>query len=275
MVCFRLRRGARLVARVSALLLTIALPAGAQQTDEPQIGQAGKDVIWVPTPPELIETMFTLAGITRHDYVVDLGSGDGRVVIAAARRGARSLGVEYDPVLVRRSREAAALAGVAGRARFVQGDMYKARVPQATALALFLLPTNLAKLRDQFLALRPGTRIVINTFGIPGWRHDAEASLDVCDPWCSAKLWIVPAQVAGVWHTSEGTLTLTQHFQDLSGILATPQGYLPLTEGHLAGTQVSFDIGARHVVASVGGGTMTGTAETAGRPTPWHAHRRP
>lgn len=266
-------RTAPLAVALVVVTLACILPARAQQPEEPRIGQPGKDVIWVPTPPELIEAMFSLADITSRDYVVDLGSGDGRVVIAAARRGARALGVEYDPLLVLRSREAAARAGLSARARFVRGDMYTARVPQATALALFLLPTNLAKLRDGFLSLRPGTRIVINTFGIPGWRHDAEVTLQVCDPWCSAKLWIVPARVEGEWRTPDGVLTLTQQFQDASGVLATSRGYLPLTDGHLAGRTLSFRIGARRFTGTVQGNTITGTTESAGQSTPWLARR--
>ncbi len=255
------------------LLVATVRPTHAQPPQEPQIGQPGKDVIWVPTPPELIDKMFDLAGVTAKDYVVDLGSGDGRVVIAAATRGANALGVEYDAVLVDRSREAAKAASLAGRARFVQGDMYKADFSRATVLALFLLPTNLGKLRDQFLALKPGTRIVINTFGIPDWTHDEEAWLDTCDPWCSAKLWIVPARVAGTWNTPEGTLTLMQTFQRISGSLVTPAGETTLSEAILRGDHIRFRAGERTVTGTVRGTRIEGTLAAGGRATRWRATR--
>ncbi|MEQ1897792.1 MAG: class I SAM-dependent methyltransferase [Vicinamibacterales bacterium] len=255
------------------LLLGAVSLTHAHAPQEPQIGQPGKDVIWVPTPPELIDAMFDLAGVTRKDYVVDLGSGDGRVVIAAARRGAKALGVEYDAVLVERSREAAKAAGVGSRATFLQGDMYTAEFSRATVLALFLLPTNLGKLRDQFLALTPGTRIVINTFGIPDWRHDKEVSLDVCDPWCSAKLWIVPARVAGTWKTPEGVLTLTQSFQQITGSLTTPAGNTRLSEALLRGDQIRFRAGDRTVTGTIRGTRIEGTLAIGGRATRWRATR--
>lgn len=256
------------------LLLVAVHPTQAQAPQEPQIGQPGKDVIWVPTPPGLVDMMFDLAGVTSKDFVVDLGSGDGRVVIAAARRGAKALGVEYDAVLVERSREAAKAAGVAGRARFVQGDMHKAAFSRATVLALFLLPTNLVKLRDQFMALTPGTRIVINTFGIPDWPHDEEMWLDICDPWCSAKLWIVPARVTGTWTTPEGTLTLVQSFQRISGTLATPVGETPLSEAMLRGDHIRFRAGARTLTGTVRGSRIEGTLAVGGRAMRWRATRQ-
>ena len=264
-------------ARLAAIILAVVIASARTlaQGDAPQIGQKGKDVIWVPTPPELVEAMLDLARVTPRDVVVDLGSGDGRMVIAAARRGARAIGVEYDPLLVRTSREAAARAGVARLARFRQGDMYAARFPDATALALFLLPTNLARLRETFLSLTPGTRIVINTFDIPGWGHDDAVTLDVCDPWCTAKLWVVPARVDGVWRTAEGDLTLVQRFQHVSGSLATATGHLPLTNGRLDGAALTFEIGARRFAATVTNGRMRGHIATGGHRVTWAATRAP
>ena len=139
---------------------------------EPKVGQAGKDVVWVPSPESTVEKMLDVAKVTPQDFVVDLGSGDGRNVIAAAKRGARALGVEYNPDMVELSKRNAAKAGVSEKASFVQGDMYAAEFSQATVLALFLLPDNLTKLRDKFAALKPGTRIVANTFGIEDWTAD-------------------------------------------------------------------------------------------------------
>jgi SAM-dependent methyltransferase len=138
----------------------------------PVEGQRGKDAVWVPTPPALVEAMLDMAEVGPGDRVVDLGSGDGRIVIAAARRGAQALGVEYDARLVAVARERAADGGVAGRAGFVCGDLYEADISDATVIALFLLPDVLLKLRPRLLTLAPGTRIVTNRFGIDGWTAD-------------------------------------------------------------------------------------------------------
>jgi SAM-dependent methyltransferase len=181
-------------------LLIIAVLVGAAhaappsaEADEPYVGQPGKDVIWVPTPASLVEKMLDMAAVTAKDYVMDLGSGDGRNIIAAAKRGARALGVEYDPKLVELSRRRAAAEGVADRARFVQGDMFEADISQATVLALFLLPDNLEQLKPKFERLRPGTRIVTNGYQISGWEA-AEVGVagGDCAPWCTAYLYVVP-----------------------------------------------------------------------------------
>jgi SAM-dependent methyltransferase len=140
---------------------------------EPVEGQRGKDIVWVATPPALVEKMLDVAQVTADDYVIDLGSGDGRIVIAAAQRGARALGVEYDAALIEVARRNATRAGVGERAKFVQGDLYSAEIADATVLALFLLPDNLADLSPKFATLKRGTRIVTNRFGIPGWTPDA------------------------------------------------------------------------------------------------------
>ncbi len=169
----------------------------AQGPDEPYVGQPGKDVIWVPTPPTLVEKMLDMAAVTRQDFVIDLGSGDGRNVIAAAKRGARALGVEFDPKLVQFARRRAAEEGVADRARFVEGDMFEADISQATVLALFLLPDNLLQLKPKFERLRPGTRIVTNGYQITGW-EPAGVGLagGDCMPWCTAYLYVVPLSAA-------------------------------------------------------------------------------
>jgi phospholipid N-methyltransferase len=182
----------------AALFLSAALACHAQTpvpTLEPYVGQPGKDVIWVPTPPVLVEKMLDMAKVTPKDIVMDLGSGDGRNIIAAAKRGATAIGVEYDTDLVHLSRKRAAEEGVAGRARFVQGDMYEADISQATVLALFLLPDNLSKLKPKFEKLRPGTRIVINAYQIAGWEpKEVGVAGGECAPWCTAYLYVVPAR---------------------------------------------------------------------------------
>ena len=178
------------------LLLLLAVSVARAQTSSPApyVGQPGKDVVWVPTPYTLVEKMLDMAKVTPRDYVVDLGSGDGRNVIAAAKRGARALGVEYDTQLVAISRRNAQKEGVSERARFIRGDMFEADFSQATVLALFLLPDNLQRLRPKFEKLKPGTRIVTNGFPIDGWTPIEIGRIDRdCDGWCTAYLYVVPA----------------------------------------------------------------------------------
>lgn len=175
------------------LLLALLAPAVlASAPEEPYVGQPGKDVVWVPTPDELVEKMLDMAKVSPRDFVVDLGSGDGRNVIAAAKRGARALGVEYDPLLFQVALRNAKAAGVEGRARFVHGDMFEADISEATVLALFLLPDNLEKLKVKFQKLRPGTRIVTNGYEIPGWdATDVGRIYGGCVTWCTAYLYVV------------------------------------------------------------------------------------
>ena len=170
-----------------AIALALAVSTAAYAQEEPfvpQVGQAGKDVVWVPTPPELVERMLDLAKVTPQDFVMDLGSGDGRNVIGAAKRGAQAVGVEYNPEMVKLSTKNAIEAGVAGKATFVEGDMYQADISKANVLALFLLPSNMLQLRQKFLDLRPGSRIVSNTFGIEGWTPDETVVVENgCSAW--------------------------------------------------------------------------------------------
>ena len=187
-------------------------PAAPAQPFEPRVGQPGKDVVWVPTPPSLVELMLDMAKLTRDDFVMDLGSGDGRNIIAAARRGARGVGVEYNPDMVTLATRLAREAGVQDRATFVQGDMYEADISKANVMAIFLLTTNMDKLMPSFKSLAPGSRIVSNTFSFSDWDADARESVKdgSCASWCESLLWIVPAEAAGTWMIDGGTLTLTQ-----------------------------------------------------------------
>lgn len=176
------------------LLLFALLSAPPQQGYEPKVGQPGKDSVWVPTSEALVHKMLDMAKVTADDVVIDLGSGDGRMVIAAAKRGARAIGVEFNPDMVKLSRQRAKEAGVADRATFVEGDMFTADISKATVLALFLLPENLERLEPKFRALKPGTRIVVNTFGIPEWTAEATQTIgDDCVSWCTAMLYRIPA----------------------------------------------------------------------------------
>jgi SAM-dependent methyltransferase len=258
----------------AAVVLVLAgVPAtGAQEQQDkqfvPQVGQAGKDVVWVPTPPDLVETMLDLAKVTPQDFVMDLGSGDGRNIIAAAKRGARAVGVEYNANMVELSKRYAKEAGVAEKASFVEGDMYVADISKASVMALFLLPTNMKQLLPKFLDLAPGSRIVSNTFGIDGWTPDETSVLPNCTDWCTALLWIVPAKVEGTWRFPQGELTLKQDYQNVSGTL----GNVAISEGKLRGSEISFKAGAVQYTGRVKGnameGTMNGTRWTATRVTP-------
>jgi len=253
----------------SSLEFLLPRELAAQISFEPTAGQPGKDVVWVPTPPELVEKMLDMANVTPLDLVMDLGSGDGRNVIAAARRGARALGVEYDPDLVELSRRLAKEAGVADRAIFVQGDMYEADVSEATVLALFLLPENLDKMRDKFLAMKPGTRIVLNTFPVTDWDPDVTETIGPpCKVWCTALLVIVPARVGGIWRIGDREMSLRQDYQVVRGTLGTQK-----VIGHLRGSQVTLTAGDTEYAGQVIGNRIEGTVTTDGKQTAWTARR--
>jgi SAM-dependent methyltransferase len=248
--------------RSSFFLLLILTPALAPaQSFQPFEGQPGKDVIWVPTPPALVEKMLDLARVTKDDFVVDLGSGDGRNIIAAAKRGARGLGIEYEPDMVELSRRYAQEAGVAERAKFVQGDMFEADISQATVLALFLLPANLKKLTPKFLELPAGTRIVNNGYKIDGWEEAETAQVDgFCMAWCTAYLYLVPAKISGIWHIPAGEVKFEQDFQTLSGTLIASNGSTLKVDGSIKGDRIRFSVGLDTYSGRVRGKEMSGEA---------------
>jgi SAM-dependent methyltransferase len=251
-----------------------AKPPAAQQPFEPTIGQAGKDVVWVPTPSELVDKMLDMAAVTPRDVVMDLGSGDGRNIIAAAKRGARAIGVEYNPEMVALSQRLAREAGVSDRATFVQGDMFEADISQATVMALFLLPDNLTKLRDKFLRLQPGTRIVLNTFAITDWEPDVTEKIGgTCASWCTAMLYIVPAQVQGTWKMGAGDLVLNQQFQIVTGTLTVDGKAMRITAGKLRGDHISFSVDGDEYSGKVVGDRIEGVAVRAGARQNWAASR--
>jgi hypothetical protein len=231
-----------------------AQPAAA--TYEPSVGQKGKDVVWVPTPQALVDRMLDMAKATPADYVMDLGSGDGRTVITAARRGIRALGVEYDENLVELSRRNAQQAGVADRAQFVKADLFETDFSKATVITMFLLPDINLKLRPRLLELKPGTRIVSNSFTMNEWEPDETVTLEAgtgCDgAWCTALLWIVPARVEGRHATPRGELTLKQEFQKLSGTLRSEGKTIPV-QGKVLGEEVIITAGGREMRARVNG----------------------
>ncbi|MEO7135125.1 MAG: class I SAM-dependent methyltransferase, partial [Vicinamibacterales bacterium] len=245
-----------------------AASAGAQEPAkpfEPVSGQAGKDVVWVPSPPDMVNKMMEMANVTAADFVIDLGSGDGRNVIAAAKLGARALGVEYNPNMVALSRRLAQESGVADRAQFVEADMYTYDISKATVMALFLLPVNMNKLAPKFFNLAPGSRIVGNTFGIDGWEPDERVTLppaSECDSWCEALLWVVPARVAGTWAMSNGTITLTQEYQSVRGSVTTGGAAATVKMGRLRGDEITFTAGDAGYKGRVTGNSIEGTITT-------------
>ena len=259
-------------AAIALSLLTVAASASAQNKEyEPTPGQAGKDVVWVPTPQVLVEKMLDMAKVTPQDYVMDLGSGDGRNIIAAAKRGATAVGVEFNPEMVALSRRRAKEAGVADKATFVEGDMFEADISKATVLALFLLPGNLDKLAPKFLSLKPGTRIALNTFTVTGWDSDATEEVgDGCTSWCTAHLVIVPARVAGTWRVGNEDLTLTQEFQKVNGTF----GSTPISEGRLQGDQITFKVGNTQYSGRVSADRIDGTTITGSSTGKWSATKR-
>ena len=219
-------------------------------TYKPSVGQEGKDVVWVPTPQVLVDKMLDMAKMTPRDYVIDLGSGDGRTVITAAKRGARALGIEYNPDMVELSKHNAQQEGVAARAEFVKQDLFTADLSRATVITMFLLPEINLKLRPTLLKLKPGTRIVSNSFTMGDWNADETATLDNstgCETaWCTALLWIVPARAGGAHKIPQGELTLKQTYQMLSGTLRTEGRSVPV-EGRVRGNDVLLTVEGRQL----------------------------
>ena len=239
-------------------------PAAAQGEYTPKSGQPGKDIVWVGNPPEMVRVMLDLAGVTPADYVFDLGSGDGRNVIAAAKRGARAHGIEYNADLVDFSRRLAAKEGVSDRATFERGDVFSADFSQATVVVLFLTPEMNIRLRPKLLRLKPGVRVVANTFAIGDWNPDRiEGPIANCNKFCTARLWIVPAMIAGRWQLSQGELTLSQVYQSFSGELKNARDTIPVT-GRLRGEWAHFSTGITQFTARVDGKVMQGFARRAG-----------
>lgn len=268
----------RLSASLAALFIALAGSSIAQEKPadkpfEPYSGQPGKDVVWVPTPAATVSKMLDVAQVTPKDFVMDLGSGDGRNIIAAAKRGANAMGVEFNPEMVALSERTAAKEGVADKAKFMQGDMFTADISKATVLALFLLPDNLRKLTQKFLDLPPGTRIVVNTFGIDGWEasHTESAQGD-CGAWCSVILYIVPAKVAGTWSLPQGELVIEQRAQSITGTLVSGGTKRTIDMGRVTGTQVAFSVGGVEYVGRLSGDVLSGTFK-GNVPGTWSAKR--
>jgi len=255
---------------IAAVVFAQGQPASSEFT--PVEGQAGKDVIWLPTAQSLVDKMLDLAHVTPQDFVIDLGSGDGRTVITAAKRGARAMGIEYNPDMVEVSKRNAAKEGVADKTQFVKADLFESDFSKATVITMFLLTDINLKLRPTILNLKPGTRIVSNTFRMGEWEPDATENVDSskdCYNYCTALLWIVPAKVEGTWKLSQGQLVFKQTFQMISGTLNSG---IP-AEGKLRGDEVSFTAGGTRYVGRVSGNTMQGTFTSGSSTGTWTASR--
>jgi SAM-dependent methyltransferase len=260
-----------------ALWLSVFLAGACAQAQsgnndyQPHVGQEGKDVIWVPTPQSLVDRMLNIANVTSRDYVIDLGSGDGRTVITAAKRGARALGIEYNPDMLELSKRNAIKEGVSNRASFVKADLFESDFSQATVITMFLLPDINLKLRPKILDLKPGTRIVSNSFTMGDWvADDTVTTKENCLSYCTAYLWIVPAKVEGSWQLADGTLSLKQTYQMISGSLRRGNNTIPLANGKLHGDQIIFNANGVLYTGRVNGNIMEGTVSTGGN---WKASR--
>ncbi|MEW5983178.1 MAG: class I SAM-dependent methyltransferase [Acidobacteriota bacterium] len=273
----RVATGIALVALAAFVGLQAQQTQQAQQAKkayEPEYGQAGKDVVWVPTSPELVEKMLDLAKVTPDDFVIDLGSGDGRTVIAAAKRGARAMGIEYNPEMVELSKAKAGEAGVSDRVTFVKADLFESDFSQATVITMFLLPSINVKLRPKLLEMPPGTRLVSNSFDMAEWTADEIGTVEGdCTNWCRALLWIVPAKVEGSWQMTEGTLTLSQSFQMVTGTLTDGDRSAAISDGRLRGNEFTFTLGGGRYRGVVNGDTIEGTVEGVGAGRTWKARR--
>jgi hypothetical protein len=244
----------------------------AQEEYQPQVGQEGKDVVWVPTPQELVDKMLDMAKVTPNDYVIDLGSGDGRTVITAAKRGVRALGIEYNADMVELSKRNAAKEGLGDKAQFMKADLFESDFSHATVITMFLLPSINLKLRPKILNLKPGTRIVSNSFDMEQWKPDETATAEGCSNWCTAYLWIVPAKAEGTWKLPQGELTLKQTFQMLSGTLKSGNNATPVN-GKMNGDQISFTAGGTQYTGRLSGNAIQGTVKSGASDSKWSAAR--
>ncbi|MBK7479210.1 MAG: methyltransferase domain-containing protein [Bacteroidales bacterium] len=256
---------------VSSALLTLQAQEKASVNNYvPEVGQQGKDVVWVPTPQELVNKMLEVAKVTPADYVIDLGSGDGRTVISAAKIGAKATGIEYNPDMVALSKENALKEGVGNKAEFIQADLYETDLSKATVITMFLLPEINLKLRPRILDLKPGTRIVSNTFTMGEWEADQEVTTEEnWNSWNTAYLWIVPAKVGGKWKMGDGELELTQEFQFVRGSFKTGIRSQSVTDGRLEGNKLSFRINNDVYTGVVSDRTIRGTASNTAEGKTW------
>ena len=268
----------RTVLALALTLLTFNAMAQAQPAAkpefQPEVGQAGKDVVWVPTAQGLVDRMLDMAKLTAKDIHYDLGSGDGRTVITAAKRGATAYGVEYNQDMVELSRRNAAAAGVTGKATFIHGDIFETDFSKATVITLFLLPDLNVKLRPTILNMKPGTRVISNSFTMGDWKSDeTQGAKGECTSYCTAYMWIVPAKVEGVWKSGNDEIKFAQEFQMVQGSVSSGGKLSNVQLGRLRGEDISFTAGEARYAGKVNGNRIDGTVTAGGKTTPWTATR--
>jgi len=267
-----------LIAIAAVSLLTLGTFAEARTRAEcerdykPQIGQAGKDVIWVPTPDELVNRMLTMARVTPKDYVFDLGAGDGKIAIAAGKKfGATAVGIEYNPDMAKLAQCFVQAEGVTDRVKIIQGDIFKEDFSKATVVTMYLLPELNMRLRPTILAMKPGTRVTSHQFNMGDWEADETAEIE----YRTAYLWIVPARVEGNWTFRDDggkttfNVAMTQKFQRLSGDASMGSNKNPLVGATLRGEEIKFafndDKGqTRTLTGTVRGNEIIGTLRGPG-----------
>ena len=248
--------------------------AQPQQVYQPEVGQEGKDVVWVPTAQALVDRMLDMVKLTAKDIHYDLGSGDGRTVITAAKRGATSYGVEYNPDMVELSRSNALKAGVTGKATFIHGDIFETDFSKATVISLFLLPELNVKLRPKILDMKPGTRVVSNSFTMGEWKSDeTQSAQGDCTSYCTAYMWIVPAKVEGRWMTGKREFKFAQEFQMVHGSVGQGGRLEPVLNGRMRGDQINFTAGNDRYTGRIIGDRIDGVVTTGLKAVPWTAVR--
>jgi SAM-dependent methyltransferase len=266
-----MKRSHWIVISLSLILSFSAINSIFAQEYEPYVGQQGKDVIWVPTPDSLIRGMLDMAKVTSDDYLVDLGSGDGRIVIAAAKRGARAVGIEFNPDMVALSKRNAEKEGVSEKATFLNADIFESDFSKATVVSMYLLPQLNLKLRPTILNMKPGTRVVSNSFTMGEWT--AEQTFEAESR--TAYFWIVPAKVEGTWRwqTNSGIaeLKLTQNFQNIKGTIKLNGKEIAIKDAKLQGDHIRFSAGTQEFAGRVNGKEIEGTAKTNNIEEKWSA----
>jgi SAM-dependent methyltransferase len=274
---------------VGAVAIAVAAPLAAQDFPQhgdelyrPRLRQPGKDVMWLPTPDAMVTRMLQAAKTTNEDIVYDLGAGDGKIPIAAAKSfGAKAVGVEFDGQLAALARRNAERAGVADKVTIVEGDLFKEDFSRATVVTLYLLPDLNQQLRPQLLRLKPGMRVVSHLWDIGEWEPDATFRAGESE----AFLWIVPARVEGRWTLQEdqdrweGELEIAQQFQRIGGTLTIRGKTQTLLGAYVQGEHIGFtfvgpDGGVRSVRARVDGAALAGSLQFSGNLTPIAGQRR-
>ena len=279
---------ARFLAAALAASLTTAVLAQTKsehgdEVFQPSVGQAGKDVIWVPTPDALVTRMLTAAKVTKDDLVFDLGSGDGKIPIAAAKQfGAKSVGIEYNPDMAELARRNTKRQGVDGMVNIITGDIFKEDFTKATVVTMYLLPDLNLKLRPTILKMKPGTRVTSHQFHMGDWDLDEKYSIEFRD----AYLWYVPAPVEGTWtfkeesgNSAEGTVSLVQRYQRVGGTVSVGGKTQPILGAAVQGDKLSFSFidnenNLRTARVTVAGNNFSGDLSWQGRSTQVSGRKR-